>query len=375
MSCAAQSAELLWRPAKIAHDSNTSPKRITMTENLLLEHPAAAEGVCLAETETYNADCGTRQADSVLPFPKDKDNGNCALIVQPGHLLREVAHLAAEVFPPNIAVRADVPAELWPICGDPGAMHQALIDVLLNARAAMPKGGRLDLSARNVAVADVPDTPFFDALAGDYVEMIFADTGPDIDRDDEGLSIGSDFVRMARVLRNHGGYARIEARAGQGTTVFLYFRRAVIASGPIDSDAATAMRPAGRILIVDDEEAILGLCHLILTHAGYDVLVARDGSEALALFERQRSEIGLVLTDLVMPDMNGITLAWALRRSKPDLRVMITTGQAPEDDLRELATLGVRQVLFKPFTAWQLTDAVSRTLAEPVRCEPELFLV
>jgi CheY-like chemotaxis protein len=342
-----------------------------MTENLLLEQPCEAQVDCLVETNLYGGD-GARGADPVLPFPKD--NGNCALVVHPGHLLREVAHLAAEVFPANIAVQADVPAELWPICGDPGTMHQALIDVLLNARAAMPEGGHLTLSARNVAVADVPDTPFFDAPAGDYVEMVFADTGPDVDHDTEGRSIGPDFVRMARVLRNHGGYARIEARAGQGTTVFLYFRRAVIESDPMDAGAGIAQRPAGSILVVDDEDAILELCHLVLTHAGYDVLVAHDGSEALALFERQRSEIGLVLADLVMPDMNGMTLVWALRRSKPGMRVMLTTGQVTRSNFRELESMGVKQVLWKPFTPQQLTDAVSRTLAEPVRCEPELFL-
>jgi len=344
-----------------------------MTENLLLEHPGGAQGVCLAETNRYGANRGARRADPVLPFPKDNDN--CALVVQPGHLLREVARLAAEVFPPNIAVQADVPAELWPICGDPGAMHQALIDVLLNARAAMPEGGHLALSARNVAVAEVPDTPFFDASAGDYVEMVFADTGPDVDHDTEGRSIGPDFVRMARVLRNHGGYARIEARAGEGTTIFLYFQRAVIESGLINLEVATAPRPAGSILVVDDEVAILGLCRLILTQAGYDVLVAQSGSEALALFERKRAGIGLVLTDLAMPDMNGLTLAWALRRSKPNLRVMVTTGQGTEEDLCELASLGVRQVVWKPFSSRRLTEAVAQTFAEPVRCEPELFLV
>ena len=344
-----------------------------MTENLLLEPPCESPGDCLVETDMDSAGREARRSDPVFPFPKD--NGNCALVVQPGHLLREVARLAAGVFPPNIAVQADVPAELWPICGDPGAMHQALIDVLLNARAAMPEGGHLTLSARNVAVADVPDTPFFDAPAGDYVEMVFADTGPDVDHDTEGRSIGPDFVRMARVLRNHGGYARIEARAGEGTTVFLYFRRAAIESDPMDSGAGTAERPVGSILVVDDEDAILELCHLILTDAGYEVLVAHDSSEALALFEQQRSEIGLVLTDLVMPDMNGMTLVWALRRSKPDLRVMVTTGQVTRDNFGELERMGVKQVLWKPFTPRQLTRAISQTLAEPVRYEPELFLV
>ena len=344
-----------------------------MTENLLLTPPCESRGARRAETYANRADYGARRADPVLPFPKDNDN--CVLLVQLGPVLREVAQMAAEVFPLNIAVQTDVPAELWPIRGDPGAIHQALVDVLLNARAAMSAGGHLTIFARNVAVPDVPDTPFFDASAGDYVEIVVADTGPDIDQETEGLSLGPDFVRMARVLRNHGGYARIEARAGEGTTIFLYFPRAVPARAPIDSVAGRAPHPTGSILIVDEEESVLGLCHLILARAGYEVLVACDGGEALALFERRRFEIGLVLTDLSLSGMNGFTLLWALRRSKPDLRVMVATGEGTEDDLRQLERIGARQVLLKPFSPQVLLDAVSQALEEPVQCEPDLFLV
>jgi DNA-binding NarL/FixJ family response regulator len=81
-----------------------------------------------------------------------------------------------------------------------------------------------------------------------------------------------------------------------------------------------------------------------------------------------------VITDLAMPGMNGFTLVWALRRSKPDLRVMVATGQGTEANLRELEKMGVREVLLKPFSSHRLLDAVSRTLAEPAQCEPDLFL-
>jgi CheY-like chemotaxis protein len=344
-----------------------------MTENFLLEPPSLSQNAGLAETNAYGAERGAAETDGVILF--DEAHDNCALVVRPDLLLREMAQLAGKVFPANISVQADVPTELWPIRGDHGAIHQALSDVVLNAHAAMEEGGRLVLSARNVTMHEAPDTPFFDAPAGDYVEIVVADTGPDIDQEAEGLSIGPGFARTAQVLRTHGGYARIEARAGEGTTVFLDFPRALSASAPIEAGTGPAKHAAGRILIVDDEEAILELCCQILARAGYDVLAARNGGEALSLFALQRSEIGLVLTDLAMPDMNGFTLAWALRRSKPDLRVMVATGEDIEDDLPELERMGVRPVLLKPFSPKHLLDAIARTFTEPVRCEPGLFLV
>jgi DNA-binding NtrC family response regulator len=126
--------------------------------------------------------------------------------------------------------------------------------------------------------------------------------------------------------------------------------------------------------LVDDEDSILTLSRRILERAGYEVLVASNGHEALKVFMRQRNEISLVITDLAMPEMNGFTLVWALRRSKPDLRVMVATGHGTEASLRELELMGVREVLMKPFTSRQLLDAVGRAQSEPVCCEPDLFL-
>ena len=343
-----------------------------MTENLLLEPQYEPQDTGFAETNAYCVECGVPVTDCGPAFAHDNDN--CALVMQPGFMLREMAHLAARVFPPAISMQIDVPAELWPIRGDHGEIHQALTNVLLSARATLSERGHLVIAARNVTVHEVPGTPFFDAQAGDYVEIAVGDTCSDIDQDLAGLGIGLGLARVVRVLRNHGGFARIESRASQGTTVFLHFPRAVLADAPSNAVAGPAQPPAGSILIVEDEDTILELSRLILARAGYEVLVARDGREALELFEQQRSKIRLVLTDLEMPDMNGITLVWALRRSKPDLHAIVTTGQGTENDLHELERLGVRQVLRKPFSSLQLVDAVSLTLREPVLCEPDLFL-
>jgi len=343
-----------------------------MTGNLFSEQQRVAAATDHSAANAYDAGRGATVDDPELSVVHSL--GHCALEVRPHLVLREIAQLVGRVVPPHISIQADVPEELWPIVGDPGEIHRALINVLINACAAMPAGGHLVLTAANVTVQEVPASPIFDAPPGDYVGVAVSDTGCGIDQMPLRLGVGLRLAHVARVLRNHRGFARIESRANQLTTVSLYFPRAENASGPSDSVAEPAERPAGSILVVDDDETILDLSRRILSLAGYKVFIARGGREALAIFGRCRSEIGLVLTDLAMPGLNGFTLVWALRRSKPDLRVMVATGHGSSDNLRELDRMGVRQVLLKPYTSQHLRDAVARALAEPVQCEPDLFI-
>ena len=369
----------------IAHDLNNILAPITMAANLLHEQCLETESNELVETIETSAERGAAVIKQVLAFSNGSEN--CALLLQPRLVVREVARLAAAVFPPNIGVRAEVPGELWPIIGDPGEIHQAIINVLVNARDAMPEGGHVALSARNAQVRAVPNTPFFSAQPGEFVEIAIDDTGPGLDphvasrvwepfvtTKGTGQGAGLGLSRVAGVLRSHNGFALFKSRPGRGTSVKLYFPRAAATVVRVPAVTEPAPRAFGRILVVDDEHTILDLSRRILERAGYEVLLASEGREALSLFARHRAEIGLVLTDLAMPGMNGFTLVWALRRSKPDLRVMVATGQGSEANLRELERMGVRQVLLKPFTSRRLLEAVAQALAEPVTCEPDLFL-
>ena len=374
----------------IAHDLNNILAPITMAANILGEQELSAESGELVRTIENSAERGAAVIRQVLTFAQGSEN--CAMVLQPRHLLREVARLAAEVFPPNIAVRADIPSALWAIVGDPGEIHQSLINVLINSRDAMPEGGHIVITARNRTFPVVPSTPFFSPEAGDFVEITVDDTGEGLEPDvashawepfvttkGAGHGSGLGLCRVAGVLRSHGGFGQMRARpdAEHGTRVSLCFPRAVSASDAAPTPTAgleVSPREVGRILVVDDEESILTLSRRILERAGFEVLVASEGREALALFARHRAEIGLVVTDLAMPGMNGFTLVWALRRSKPDLRVMVATGQGTDANLRELERMGVREVLLKPFSSRRLLDGVARTMAEPAQCEPDLFL-
>ena len=370
----------------IAHDLNNILAPITMAANILGEQALSDENSELVHTIEHSAERGAAVIRQVLTFAHGSDN--CEMVLQPRYLLREVARLAAEIFPPNIGVRAELPKTLWSIVGDPGELNQSLVNVLLNARDAMPDGGHISITAQNRTLQTIPQLPFFNPEPGDYVEICIEDTGPGVDPEvatrawepfvttkGMGQGAGLGLSRVAGVLRSHGGFGEMRAREERGTRVSLFLPRGEAAPVTVAAESPELVRrDIGRILVVDDEESILTLSRRILERAGYEVLVASDGREALGVFMRHRAEVSLVMTDLAMPGMNGFTLVWALRRSKPDLRVMVATGQGTEANLRELELMGVREVLMKPFSSRQLLETVARALAEPVHCEPELFL-
>jgi signal transduction histidine kinase/DNA-binding NarL/FixJ family response regulator len=371
----------------IALDLNNILSPIATAAGMLGEQKLSDENSELVRTILQNAERGSAVIRQVLAFANGSEN--CAMQLQPRWLLREVARLAAEIFSPQVSVRADIPNTLWPIIGDPAEIHQALINILINANDALPEGGQIAISAQNRTLHSVAHAAtFFKAEPGDYVEIVVEDSGPGIDRDvanriwepfvttkGAGHGAGLGLSRVAGVLRSHGGFGAVRPREGKGTQVVLCFPRAGSRSQAVAEETPLpANRGVGRILIVDDEERILELSRRILERAGFDVMVASEGREALALFARHRGEIGLVMTDLAMQGMNGFTLIWALRRSKPDLRVMVATGHGSDANIRELEQMGVRGVLLKPFSPNQLIEGVARTLAEPVECEPELFL-
>lgn len=370
----------------IAHDLNNILAPVIMAAGVLREQSLGPDELELVDTIEHSAQRAASVVRQVLTFARG--SGNCGVVVQSAFLLKEVAKLAAEVFPPGIGVRADLPGNLWPIVGDPSAVHQALVQLLVNARDATPEGGLVVLRAQNVHLREVPESQVFNAGPGEYLRISVEDDGPGLTPDAaanlwepfasagvEPHSSGLGFGAVAGVLRSHGGFGRVQTSAGRGTTVELNFPRAALEvhRGPA---AVAARRPeaAGKILLVDDEHEILSLGQKILSKAGYDVLVASEGREALAQFVRHRAEIALVLTDLAMPGMNGFTLIWALRRAKPDLRVMVATGEGSESNIRELEQMGVRQVLLKPFGARKLLDSVAATLTDPVETTPDLYV-
>ena len=263
---------------------------------------------------------------------------------------------------------------------DAGMLDQVLLNLAVNARDAMPTGGRLRVETWEDVVADDADRPYPDVLPGRYVGMSVSDTGSGIAPDvlprifepffttkEAGKGTGLGLATVFGIVRQHGGWVTVSSEPGQGTT-FRIFLPATTDSADLAGER-TKPTPRGgteTVLVVEDEPSVRMLVRAILQRRGYTVIEASSGVEALKLWDAHRAEVSLVLTDLVMPDgVNGQELARRLRADMPGLRVVFSSGYSSEIAGRELRLGNGENFLQKPFSADTLSEIVRRALDTP----------
>ena len=290
------------------------------------------------------------------------------------HLVSEIAKIARETFPRLIRIDSDVAKDLWPVFADATQLHQVLMNLCVNARDAMPEGGRLAVALKNVTLdAGHPTLPS-EANPGRYVCLTVTDTGigiapENLDRiwdpfcslkpEDQGTGLGLSTV--AGIVRNHTGFTQVESQPGKGSCFAVYFPAADASATacPAENAEPAANGQGETILVIDDERAFQQIAGAIFAKYGYRVLTAGDGSEALALFAQQKDRIDLVLTDMMMPCLDGPATIRGLRRLKPGLPVIATSGLV-ENEAVARALGGA--FLLKPFTSEKLLNTVKQSL-------------
>lgn len=299
-------------------------------------------------------------------------------IVDVATLVQDLGRLLQRTFAKSIALTVDVQAPLAMV-GDGSQLHQLLMNLCLNARDAMPRGGALTLSAREVDVdprmaARLPGIPL-----GRYVELSVADTGggipaavrerifdPFFSTKPSGSGLGLSTVY--RIVKAHGGRIEVHSAAAQQGACFVVYLPA--SDGPVSagrvaqSPPAVQTRPlrAGLILLVDDEPAFRKAATRLLESMGYPVKAVADGVEALEVFRRTPELFKVVLLDLEMPIMDGFDTFHALRQVDPAVKVLICSGRQPEARERALLAAGARGFLNKPFDVAELGRALSLAL-------------
>jgi PAS domain S-box-containing protein len=361
----------------VAHDLNNILAPILMGAAVLRRtEMAAADELILSTIET----CSQRGADivkQVLTFARGAEGAR--LLLQPAHLIDDVARIAQGTFPKTIAVRTNHLPSLWPIEGDPTQIHQVLLNLSVNARDAMPAGGGLTLSAMNFLVDEHYASMTPGAKAGPHVLFEVNDTGMGIPRQiidqifdpffttkEPGRGTGLGLSTAVGIVKGHGGFMSVESEIGRGTNFKIFFPAITNAQGTLPgSEAAAVSRANGELLlIVDDEKLILQVARELLEGHGYQVVTAGDAAEALAIFAMRKDEIKLVLTDLAMPLMDGIALIRTLRKMKPDVCVIASTGQgAPEQGAHVLSGLNVPVCLTKPYNKEMLLTTLRDALS------------
>jgi PAS domain S-box-containing protein len=290
-------------------------------------------------------------------------------------IVLDVASLLEHKFTKNLKVLTDISATQSMIMGENALLNQAVLNLALNAFEAMPDGGVITIELAD-ALEEEMSALFPESERGTHIVLRVRDTGRGIDEKTRrrifdpffttkepgsGLGLGLSIVHS--IVNSHGGYIDVQTRPGEGTTVSLYF---TLLKGhettAVRSEAKTNVQGTETILIVEDEEAIRDTISELLAERGYTVLTASDGVEGLEQMQAHKDRIGLVISDLGMPRMNGEQFFTAARKLHPSLKIIITTGYLHSVTKSKLLSLGVTDMIAKPFSTETLLPAVRRAL-------------
>jgi PAS domain S-box-containing protein len=363
----------------IAHDLNNLLAPITMGVDLLSRLDSNPKSVAILESMQRSAKRGAELVKQVLSFARGVDGTRTPQRLEP--ILQEVESMARNTFPRNITIELNVIAGLWPVVADATQLNQVLLNLCVNARDAMPNGGRLELSAYNVEID--PETAVLNRTLtpGRYVVLQVTDNGAGIpqtiiDRIFEpffttkevGKGTGLGLSTVLSIVRSHGGSVNVYSEPNQGSVFKVYLPAQPEVTTASVSPSAADKFPRGRgelILVVDDETSIQDIVRQALETFGYQVVTASDGAEAVALFAQRHNEITLVLTDMMMPVMDGLALIAALRRIKPDVLIVAGSGLNANANLSRALNLGVNHFLAKPYAVDVMLQTFRKALAAP----------
>jgi two-component system cell cycle sensor histidine kinase/response regulator CckA len=305
-----------------------------------------------------------------------------AEVVDVNEVAREVAtKMLDPLLGEDIEVALSLAVDLGRIEVDPTQLEQVILNLGVNARDAMPRGGKLTLSTANVELDQGRcDKRGLSVMPGSFVLVRVTDSGEGMDAatmarifepffttKEKGRGTGLGLATVYGVVRQCGGDIAVQSELGEGTTFEVYFPRTTSPRRSSSRPAPSAEPPPGgreTILVVEDEEAVLRIARLTLGAAGYEVLFASSGAEALAICARNPGEIHLALSDVVMPGMTGVAFVERLKRVRPATRVLYMSGYSEEALDARGAIASKQHLLGKPFTTEALLRKVREVLDE-----------
>jgi PAS domain S-box-containing protein len=359
----------------VAHDLNNILSPILIGADLLIERMKEGPDRSILEMVAAQSRRGAEIIKQLLTFSRRIDSRRTDLQV-PG-LIRELESMIRETFPKEIQVQCFVPTDLWSLQADSTQLHQVLLNLCVNARDAMPAGGRLLLEAKNVTLSREDGKLLGEYAEGPYVEFLVHDTGtgiapeimgrifdPFFSTKALGKGTGLGLSTVIGIVKNHEGFVRVESTPGKGST----FRVFLPANAGKRTEIAKEVREpyclgnGQLILVVDDEVNMRVAMSELLVSAQYRVCTATDGEDALRVFRKNEAQIRLVITDMMMPVMNGMALIEQLRRLSPSLSILASVGIDSPGVTDSLAAHGVADILMKPYDGPALLRKIQQML-------------
>ena len=348
----------------IAHDLNNALTPIMMSIELLKIQEQDPLRMGVLATIENSARRGADMVRQVLSFSRGVEGQRVE--VQAGHLLKGIEKIVNETFVKNIRVRSDIPADLWVVQGDPTQIHQMLLNLCVNARDAMPNGGTINLRASNLLLEEQCAAMIAGAKPGHYLLVELEDTGtgmpPEvIDRIFEpffttkelGKGTGRGLSSALAIIKSHQGFIRVSSELDKGS-LFQVYLPAQMGGGISQPPPVTAEMTRGNgelVLLIDDEDALRKITGQTLESFGYQVLPAADGVEASTLYATHKDKIAVVLTDMMMPVMDGPATIQVLMRMNPQVRIIAASGLNVKDMVARATSAGVKHFIPKPYTA------------------------
>jgi two-component system, cell cycle sensor histidine kinase and response regulator CckA len=358
----------------IAHDLNNVLSPILMATQVLRLKVDKADQQWLDMMQA-NAQRGANMIKQVLSFARGVEGER--IPVHPKHLIKDIVKILKDTLPKSIDIRFNVPNDLWMISADATQIHQVLMNLCVNARDAMPNGGIITIKAENSILDEHYARMHLEAKPGKYMTITVADTGtglsPDINTrifepffttKEMGKGTGLGLSTALTIVKSHNGFINVYSELGKGTQ-FVVYLPAIDSIGAETIEPEEIELPTGNgelILVVDDEDAITQITKGTLETFGYKVVTAADGTEAVAVYAENKDQVQVVLTDMMMPFMDGPATIRALQKLNPKVKIIAASGLTANDKFAEAANLGVKTFLPKPYTAEKLLKAIAEIL-------------
>lgn len=294
-------------------------------------------------------------------------------VVQIRHIIDEIGKIINQTFPKSISLCVNIPKNLPAINADATQLHQVLMNLCVNARDAMPNGGLIEIEAETLVLDEYYIKMNMGSKVGEYVVITVSDCGtgippvvmerifePFFTTKEIGKGTGLGLSTVATIIKSHKGFINVYSEIDKGTIFKLHLP----AYETTEADNQTEKRElrlcnGELILIVDDEESIRDITKIILEEHGFSVITASDGTEAIAMYAMQRSQIALVITDMMMPFMSGAATIRAIQKMNPKAKFIAVSGLKQIGDITAQDSV---EFLHKPYTSERLIGMVSELI-------------
>lgn len=359
----------------IAHDLNNILAPIMLGTSMLRDRLPDDDSREILETVSNSAQRGAAMVAQVLSFARGQEGKRTE--IRPADLIGDVVRIARDTLPKHIEIVTRVAQDLPAVLGDPTQCHQVLLNLCVNARDAMPNGGQLTVSADTEQVPVHRDLPG-DLAGGHYVVFHVEDTGtgippqlldkifdPFFTTKEAGKGTGLGLSTSLTIVRSHGGHIRVSSALNAGTRFDVYLPVALLPStaSAIGRSASVPRGTGQTVLVVDDEESVRRVLKSTLEKAGYHVIEAVNGREALTVYNSSGPTIAAVIIDMTMPVLGGLPAMREMVQMNPAVRIIAASGIHENETIAKSVGRQVTEFLPKPFTSEMLLRAVAHAVA------------